>query len=396
MFVAVGLLLLTALYIGMVAALKYLSPFECLDDLCQSEAVDNTIINWASDFFLAFWIFIFALQLSFCAGSKSAVRKSGILTQIFMGGAFVVVGVGHWLYPNSGIDDNHGMLGYWIVWIIFAVFFTISGLGMAHFALSVSENMIPVLKRSFCANNFLVLLCEFVLVLSLSGFLTGSIWCSMEPELQVNEVVENFEPTDEIHACFQIVNYSVMAMTFTYALMWLPVGFLLKAASQQRPVIVLGLPTPIAAILAMVTQWTAGSILLVVLFFTDFFSPEIDYFDAWNTIYGTVLYHWAMLVSLYCLHNLSYGLQLRYDDSEGEENNNDDNDNDEGPPPLSWEWWVTMVAGTVPEPKQITIDDGEKETEKKEFDEENNNKKSNPNSASRKSVTFYIEKEIAM
>jgi hypothetical protein len=400
MLITVGPLLLTALYVGMVVALKYLSPSECLDDLCQSEAVDNTILNWASDFFLAFWIFIFALQLSFSAGD---VRKTAIFSQILMGGAFVAAGVGNWLYPNSGIDDNHGMLGYWIVSIIFAVFFTISGLGMSYFSLSVSET-----------TSLSVPLCALVLVLSLSGFLTGSIWCAMEPDLQVDEVVDNFEPTDEIHACFHIMNYSVIAMNFSYALLWLPVGFLLTAASQKRPARVLGLPTPIAAIVAMVTQWTVGSMLLVVFFLVDLITPKMDYFDAWNAIYGTVLYHWAMLMTLYCLHNLSYGLPLRYYDSEEEEccwRIKDQNfpsscqvtrpkrfsDYDEGPPPLSWEWWVTMVAGVVQEPKQKTNDNEEKETERKEFDEENGTE-SNPDDAPRNSsVTFeFIEEEIAM
>lgn len=394
MFLTIGLLVLTSLYIGMIVALKYLSPVECLDDLCQSEAVDNTILNWASEFFLAFWMFVFALQLSFCGSPKSEVRKSGILSQIFMGGAFAMAGVGHWLYPNSGVDDNHGILGYWVSWIFFAVFFTISGVSMAHFALSASENTNPVLKTSFCANNRLVALCELLLVLALSGFLTGSIWCTMEPDLQVNQTMDTFEPTDEVHVCFHIVKYSDMTMNLAYALLWLPVGILLKAASHQRPVMVMGLPTPFAAIFAMVTQWTVGSILLVILFFVDFVSPKIEYFDLWNTIYGTVLYHWAMLITLFCLHNLSYGLPSRYDESEED----DDDSNDEGPSPLSWEWWVTMLAGTVPEPKQVTSDDEKrKETEKKKFDEEHNNSIPFQNGTLGKSVSLdHFEEEIAM
>ena len=316
-----------------------------------------------------------------------------------------MAGVGHWLYPNSGVDDNRGMLGYWIVWIGFAVFFTTSGLAMAQFALSASENTNPALKRSFCANNRLVVLCELVSVLTLSGFLTGGIWCSMETDLQVDEIVETFEPkpTDEIHVCFQIMTYSDVAMNFAYALLWLPVGFLLKAASQQRPVIVLGLPISIAATIAMISQWTVGSMLLVILFFVDFVTTKIDYFDAWNTIYGTVIYHWGMLMTLYCLHNLSYGLPLMYDDD-------DDNDiyNDEGPPALSWEWWVTMVAGRVPEPKENPNVNKEKENddEKPDFDDEESNISTkdnaresafNPNANSstpRKAVSFDIEDEI--
>lgn len=352
-----GLILLTALYIGMVVVLEIYSPVECLEDLCQSEAVDNTIINWASDFFIALFIFIFALQLSFCGGDRGEVRKMGILSQVFMGGAFAMAGLGNWLYPNSGVDDNHGMLAYWILWIGYASFFTFSGLAMAHFAGSASKNANPDIKKSLCANNLLVLLFAFLLVLSLSGFVTGILWCSTEIDLQVKTVVEDFAPTDEVHVCFQIVNYSVAAMNFSYALLWVPVGVIfLEAASRQQPVIVLCLPTRIAAIFAMVMQGTLGSMLLAILFFCNLLSPIFDYFGAWNAIYGTVLYHWAMLMTLYCLHNLSYGLPLRY--------YNEDEDN-EGLTPLSWEWWVSMVARMVPDSKKTT-NDGDSQADKRE------------------------------
>lgn len=374
-----GLILLTALYIGMVVVLKIYSPVECLDDLCQSEAVDNTIINWASDFFIALYIFIFALQLSFCGGHRGEVRKMGILSQVFMGGAFVMAGLGNWLYPNSGVDDNHGMLAYWILWIGYAFFFTFSGLAMAHFAGSASKNANPDIKQSLCANNLLVLLCAFLLVLSLSGFFTGILWCSTEIDLQVKTAVEDFAPTDDIHVCFRIVNYSVVAMNFSYALLWVPVGvILLEAVSRQQPVVVLCLSTRIAAIFAMVTQWTVGSMLLVMLFFFDLVTPKLDYFGVWNAIYGTVLYHWAMLVTLYCLHNLSYGLPLSYYDGDEDENN-------EGSTPLSWEWWVSLVAWMVPDSKKTT-NDGESQADKRE----------ETRSESTKSVHFLVEEEISV
>ena len=357
MFITVGLVLLTALYIGLVAALTYLSPSECLDDSCFSEGVDNTILNWASDFFLAFWLFIFACQLSFCADRPNGdVRKMGILSQIFMGGAFVAAGIGNWFYPNSGIDDNHGMLGYWILRILFAIFFTLSGLAMSHFALKASE-----------IRDKWVFLAGVVLFLSMSGSLTGNIWCSLESDLQVIEVMDDFEPTDDTHVCFQIMKYSEVAMSFAYALLWIPVALLFKLASQRHPAIVLGLPTPIAAIIPVVTQWTVGSIFVATMLLIGFNAPKVQFADVWLASYGTILYHWAMLMTLYCLHNLSYGLPILYDDDEdsfcGNKPDRSPTSSEDEPTPLSWEWWVTMVAGMVPEPK-------EKLERNKEFDEE--------------------------
>ncbi|VEU35198.1 unnamed protein product [Pseudo-nitzschia multistriata] len=376
MLITFGLLLLTAVYIGMVLALHYKSPVECLETNtntgvdsyfdgisavvesdsgapCQTEGVDNTILNWASDFFLAFWTFVFALHLSFLDPSKREVRKSGILAQVFMGGAFLMAGLGNWLFPNSGTEDNRGLLGYWVSWIFSRVFFAISGLATAHFALCASLNTDPNLKnRSLLSRSYVPLaVCETLFVLSLSGFLTGSIWCSIEPELRADGVIDAFGEAGvvvatggeefEKHVCFRIASASEAAMNASYALLWLPAGFLLRAASRNKPAVVMGLPTPIAAVLAMVLQWTVGSMLVVAFAVVDaLVANKAGYFEAWNTVYGTVLYHWGMLMTLACVHNLSYGLPL-FDANE-----------DEGPAPLSWEWWVAMVAGMVPEPTE--------------------------------------------
>jgi len=367
MFVTVGLLVLTILYIGMVVTLEYLSPVECLDDLCQSEGVDNTILNWASNFFLAFWCFIFALHLSFSESPESkekpgmltqmfqeetrrAVRKMGIVAQIFMGGAFISIGVGSLLYPNSGVDDNKGMLAYWTLWIIYAVFFTLSAVGMSHFAFRVSGDQ-----------NFLVPVCASALFLAMVGFLTGTVWCSTNLDLQVDNIFDDAEETNDLYVCFDIVNYSVVSMNFIYALLWIPVGIALKEAAQEEPVSVLGLSTPVAGIISIVMQCTLGSMLLVILFLIDLFRPDISFFDVWNTIYGTVLYHWAMLITMYCLHNLTYGLPYTYIIEEepgifsgcfGKNDEYDTDDDRDEPATLSWEWWVTMVAGQIPEPKK--------------------------------------------
>jgi len=382
MFVTFGLLLLTALYVGMVVAIQYASPVECFTletndlGLCQSEAVDNSILNWASDAFVAVTSFALALHLSVCVDPTAReIFRSAILAQVFGGGAFVMQGLGHSLYPNSGLDDNRGMLAHWIARILSNIFFVVSAVATAHFALDASSNTNPVLLgRSILAKSWLVSCCEVVLVLSLAGFLTGSIWCSTEADLRTDEIIldgamEQIENEDlfedqSLHVCFSIAHWSEVAINASYALLWLPVGALLGAASKQRPVLVMGLPTPIAAVIATVAQWTAGSLFLVAFAVVDaFVATRQDYFEAWNLVYGTVFYHWAMLVTACCLHNLSYGLPARYYENDGNENDDDDEQRSVGPAPLSWEWWVTMAAGVVPEPK--TKEEREQRRERK-------------------------------
>ncbi len=371
MFISIGLLILTAVYVGMVAALEHYFRSECLGNgNCYPEGVDNTILTWASDFFIAICAFMFAFHLSFYASEQFDVRKSGILSQIFMGGAFISSGVGRLLYPNSGSDDNRGLVGYWFVEIIAVVFFTASSLCLGRFALSTSEKKTDTMLLVFGA----------ILLVAMGLFMGGGIWCTLIPDLQVVGIVDEFEPTSEIHSCIKMMDASTILMNFSYALLWLPVGVLFKNAARKHPIQFLGLPTPAAAIIAVVMQWTVGSMFVGVLSLVSL-SPKVDYFDAWTKIYGTVLYHWAMLMSLYCLHNLSYGLPWEYYDSSVEENydeekyrsnpvsssgtssiksrrsnrsNKSNKRSKDEPTPLSWEWWVAGVASIFPEPKKKT------------------------------------------
>lgn len=341
-FLTAGLLCLTMAYIGMILLLKLYVDRDCMDEECHSEGVDNSIITWSSDFFVAFFCLVFAFHLSIV---QTAVRKSAILAQVFMGGAFIMSGIGHWMYPNSGLDDNQGLLGYWVVWIGSNIFFTISGLGMAHFALRVTKNVNPVRFNPCWAtssldrpgtcfpNVYIVAFCELLLVLALSVFLTGGVWCSVSSELQVTTIWDEFAPTTtEINACYSLLKYADFALHVTYALLWLPVGFLLRAAALQWQQTILGLPTHIAGGTAVLLQWSVGSMFPVYLMIAVWIRGEEgeSYSELWQRIYGSVIYHWAMLLTLYCLHNLAYRLP------EGEL--------EDRPSPWSIEWMLWKIG----------------------------------------------------
>ncbi|KAG7344641.1 hypothetical protein IV203_019027 [Nitzschia inconspicua] len=340
-FLTAGLLFLTLSYVGMVVLLKYFLPRDCLEDNvvdddveggdeesesnCYTEGVDNTILNWSSDFFVSFFCFCYAFHLALV---RTRVHKSAILVQVFMGGAFVLMGIDNWMYPNSGLDDNQGLLGYWVVWIGSSVFFTISGLGMAQFALSVTRNLNPVrfnmcwatssldLPGTCFPHRYIIAFCEVLLVASLSVFVTGGVWCSVSSELHVSTVLDDAEPTTttaDINTCFRLMDYGDLALQVSYALLWLPVGLLLRAAAMQWPVTILGLPTHLAAGTGILLQWSVGSMypfyLMVTVWIRDGDGDAGEtFFQLWHRVYGTVVYHWGMLLTFYCLHNLAYGL----------------------------------------------------------------------------------------
>ena len=436
-----GLIGLTLVYAALVVALEFKTPMDCLGETertfaslnpqqytwsyevnttqCQTDGVDNTILNWSSDFFVSFCLFLFAFQLSLCPktttmiedevkpeddddnndaddddGAKAKtkknrntkgvtivtrkdartkngtknyklvtttnrnemVRNSGILVQVFMGGAFLMHGIGSLLFPMNGLhtintntdtnkdttvseEEDAVVLGYWICYSIATLFFTISALCTAYFALEAIQGVVPSsttsLSPKVCGGGCCTLdlttrykqmaavtTCALIVVLSCVGVVTGSTWCAAAAATTSLSTVEYIGDDPEDHVCYTIVLYSDLALNIAYALLWIPMGIVFRAASQSKLKSILGLSTPTASIIPPVVQWTIGSMLPVILFVVTIifqqYDESVSYFDLWNAIYGTVLYHWSMLVTLYCVHNLSYGLTVwcAFDDTD--------------------------------------------------------------------------------
>merc|ERR1712238_649951 len=140
-----------------------------------------------------------------------------------------------------------------------------------------------------------------------------------------------------------------------------------------------------------ILQWTVGSILLVVLFLVNLFLFNLNRnvaddepFLIWNTIYGTVLYHWGMLLTFYCLHNLSCGLTVRCDsevyevdidididsDDNTDENDENDDDNEVNQSSSSSSWWSSLFKKKKNNKKDNKNKMTKKEQEKQEKEQQ--------------------------
>lgn len=325
---------LTVLYAGLALGLIFGLPTKCVEDdastTCQSEGVDNSVLQWSSSFMIALCMIGFAMNLTCCMGDmKQDVRRSGVLAQIFMGTAYAALGIGHILYPNSGLDDNVGMLGYWITTMGFAVFFAFSGWCTGQFGIEACEATSDEFRIGCSSerSNLLIVICQLLLSMSACAYLTGGIWCSVTPDLQTSGVSDtengSIQLSSDDHVCFRIMYISNVALNMSYALLWIPVGVVFLGASRQWPYLVLGMSNPVAAVLGFLLQWSVGSMFVVYIAFATFLKGNEDgaatidsFLNNWETTYGTVLYHWGMLITMYCLHNLSITLTDRDEDVE--------------------------------------------------------------------------------
>jgi hypothetical protein len=313
----IGIILLAASYIGAVLAMRFVAP-KCLDEPCQSEGVDNTVIMWGSDFFVAVVAFFLGAHLHF---GKTSTRKSGTLAQIFMAGSFVLMGILHWMYPNDGKTDNLGMMEFWVVWGLASFFLSLSATSHAHLAIDVSttKNDLPssTQQRPRCEIIFARLALVGVIFSCISN-LVGCVWCAITPVLHTTEMHDNFDENLEFkdeHTCIQIVSVSEVVLWYSYALLWFPLGILFRSAAKQKPERIMGLSTPFAGLLAFISQWIGGSIYFVAIVFFAWVRHAIgasdeSFWDLWERLYGAEIFHLGILLTIYCAHNLSWSLTI--------------------------------------------------------------------------------------
>eukprot|EP00934_Nitzschia_sp_Nitz4_P002249 Nitzschia sp. Nitz4//scaffold100_size80364//31920//33143//NITZ4_005342-RA/size80364-processed-gene-0.48-mRNA-1//-1//CDS//3329532088//2249//frame0 len=322
----IGLAVITSLYLAFCILVDYLAP-DCIDDLtkgsvdpdvaCQDEGVDNSVIMWAGDFFVAFAAFAFGIHLSYF---KGVVRRSGALAQIFMAGAFSLLGIIRWMYPNNGTTDNEGVIEFWTVSSIAYLFFVLSAICHALLAMDVVSD-ISALHRP-CFAGAMVRTWLICVILAGVAYCTGSIWCASDPDLHTldlhdNSTIPNAE-FEDLETCIEIVTASEILLWLAYAFLWVPMGVLFRAAVRRQCEVIWGLSTSTAVNLAVLAQWAAGTMFMVVIAFSawirggDLETHEMStsFLELWETVHGAEVFHFGMLITLFCAHNIAWTLTL--------------------------------------------------------------------------------------
>jgi len=311
-----GLILLGLTYVALSATLHFVYPDDCSGEECQSEGVDNSYLAIASSYFVAAVCFLHALHLR-CF--RRSTRRSGVVSQVFLAGAFGLMGFRAHFFPNSGQTDNKGMMEFWIVGAIANFFLALSAVAQTKFAVDATARL-PQNKLPLCALFFMHFWAATIILITIVN-IVGSIWCSISPSLQTDGLVDNFQDNlywNERHVCLQLVGLSENLIWFPYALLWVPVGLLLRAAARQRPALVLGLSNTRAALGAIGFQWTTGSMYLVAASFASWIRHEMDltgdndetFLELWKRFYGVEVFHFGILMSSYCAHNLTWTLTV--------------------------------------------------------------------------------------
>jgi hypothetical protein len=128
---------LTLLYVAFCLATHFALP-QCIGDNdgdeCGTEGYDNSVLAWTTSFFVGTVFAVLALSLcsrcSCCSCCKSRRVISRPVTSGFAFGffslAFLTKGIIGRYFPNSGADDGHGQVGYFLLTFTSYSFWTIS------------------------------------------------------------------------------------------------------------------------------------------------------------------------------------------------------------------------------------------------------------------------------
>lgn len=287
-------IILTISYFVYATTIHTYAP-ECLHTPCNSEGIDNTTSGWATDFFLTVAMLLFAYHLTIC---PRRVHCSAIAAQIYMGLAYLMGGISHLFFPNSGLGDGYGMLGFYIAWASSYTFITLSTIAHYRFIIdvtnrrqnqnrqkekqqqrqrkvyfrrtldriirtvsritmtvsstsqrrrrrrtiagtairkSISQKM--SMKENFTLDDKIAFVHIFLGLFLFSYFIImiGCTWCAVTPTMHTTQIIDEYEGfPDDGPTCVQLFVYSEGIFFLCYGLFWIPAGQLLVIACRLQ------------------------------------------------------------------------------------------------------------------------------------------------------------------
>lgn len=320
-----GVILLTLSYLIFVLLVAFLAP-ECLDEPCNSEGLDNSTLGWATDYWIAAGMIWMGMHLWWCGGSgtttadaaahdndKQKVYFSAIGSLWCIGIAYILGGLGHSVFPNSGFDDNAGQQGFYITWAVAFTFMTISVSLTFRFVRQVSARCSTIGR---CWDNFLTASLVLV-ILAWIATAGGYVWCSTEKDLHVNGATDTVPPLkeDEIgtgEQCLQLAFVAEVTWYTCFSLFWIPAGAILRATILETQLlekggerlIIYGFRAAWAALWVAIIPWTFG-IMLIVYAGIAAIAAGLEGTEVFEKIYGAVIYHYGMLLGYFFFYNLA-------------------------------------------------------------------------------------------
>ena len=312
-------ILLTTIYAGVCLFVRYMVVPQCTatttnknntnnnvveeEEECNNEGIDNTVLGWSTDFFVAIVVAILTIHL-YMMTNKQKNLCSLAFTGLSIG--FLLKGFVTMYFGNSGIDDSMGMKGYYIITMFQYAFWTTSVvfLGMlvqtSWKLLSEGGQVCGLLEYKVA-----VILNILSAVAVITGCLWGGLaWWNVVPGPFDKYTYEDVDDDDKWIPS-ELLKIGQLAWHGSYSLCLVAAAYVWGALSKENPVIIGGLLNSVAA-----TGIILAQIALVGIVVYYAVTDEVGISKGWalteSTSISSTLVDYFMMMSINFIHNLLY------------------------------------------------------------------------------------------
>eukprot|EP00539_Tryblionella_compressa_P007583 CAMPEP_0178755648 /NCGR_PEP_ID=MMETSP0744-20121128/12836_1 /TAXON_ID=913974 /ORGANISM="Nitzschia punctata, Strain CCMP561" /LENGTH=393 /DNA_ID=CAMNT_0020409703 /DNA_START=186 /DNA_END=1367 /DNA_ORIENTATION=- len=271
---------------------------------CGTEGYDNSVISWATDFFLAavFGVMSILLTIKTYNGTLTGLAYA-FLCLVFIGRGQV----GRW-FGNSGIDDGTGQIGFYVFTLIYYFIWTLSALMLA-FLVHAAWDRIDSSRTPLHCGLIESRILFGLVVLSFLVISTGCIWSALALWDTSNDVVDD-EPTDNIPGNMRVrialIRYGQLIWHGMYCAFLITATSVWRAFAKQKDVIVGGLTYSFAAFGILLFQ--AVIIGILIYFALEIANENKDWRETNATLYTTIVFNYSMLMTGYFIQSFFFSL----------------------------------------------------------------------------------------
>ncbi|KAG7350547.1 hypothetical protein IV203_009907 [Nitzschia inconspicua] len=354
-----SVLWMTLLYVAFCVATFFGLP-PCLDsdqEKCNSEGYDNSVLSWSTNFFVGALFVIMSISLGCCCCCKSTSwsitsgMAFGFLSMVFLSRGFVGV-----YFPNSGLDDGHGQVGFYLLtlasyscWTISSVFF----LSLTRVAWDSIQLHVYHVGQSLYKIFFGLMVCCFVIITTSCVWNALALWQASDSSVDeyTQDDTGNFLPIWLLRTSVLLWNifYCAFVAASTYA--W-------RVLAKQRScdIKVTGLSSSMAAVCIAFLQMTNAMIILLLHFYTLANRTTLN--DQTANSIASIIFNLSALLTGYLMFGFLLVLFPNYKNAEKALDTDSDTEDEAVHVPLG----VDDKAGIVEE-EQSESNDGDLEEE---------------------------------
>jgi hypothetical protein len=271
-----------------------------VEEECGNERVDNTVLGWSTDFFVAIVVAILTIHLYFMTSKNNLCSLA--FNGLWIG--FALKGFTAMYFGNSGIDDSKGMRGYYIVTLFQYALWTASVVFLGILVqeswnlLSEGEKVCGLIEYKSAA---------VLNILSAVAVITGCLWGGLALWNVVPGPFDqyDYEDYDNKWIPSEVLKIGQLLWHGSYSLCLVAAAYVWGALAKKNPAVAGGLQNSVAASGIIVSQ---TALVGIVIYYA--MRDDVGISKGWaiteSSSVSSTLVDYFMMMSIFFTHNLLY------------------------------------------------------------------------------------------